>query len=127
MNYSNRRGFTLVEIMIVVIILGILLAIAVPNLARSRTISRAQAVVSNLNEIYTAKQNYMMENDLTNGDPVNNASDLSPRYLNDWPQGPVVGTYLANPVGQDPTFLGQNGDWYTQHCTGSTADSSCPL
>jgi Tfp pilus assembly protein PilE len=113
--------------MIVVLIIGLLLAIAVPNFVNARTLSRAQAVCSELNEIATAKNEFIMVRALKPGDPVNDAADLVPTYLNFWPTGPIPGTYAANAVGSDPTFNGQNAAWYTQHCTGTTADSSCSL
>jgi len=127
LTHFARRGYTLVEIMIVVIIFGILLAIAALNWNTSRSISRAQAVVSNLSEIYSAKETFMYNNALVPGNPVNNATDLTPNYLKEWPKGPVTGTYLANPIGSNPTFLGEPAPWFTQHCTGKTADSACPL
>ena len=64
---SLRRAFTLVEIMIVVLIIGILVAIAVPNFVRARESARARACVGNLSQIDSAKEQYAMDNKLAQG------------------------------------------------------------
>lgn len=61
---SRRRAFTLVEIMIVVLIIGILLAIAIPNFISARETSRAKSCVGNLKQIDSAKQQAIMDNKL---------------------------------------------------------------
>ena len=128
MNRIRRsKGFTLVEIMIVVLIIGILMAIAVPNFIKARTNSRVQTAISNLKQIESAKEQFAMENGLVSGGTVNDATDLVPKYMKAWPTGPITGTYASSAVGSNPTFIGNDADWYTTHCTGSTADSSCPF
>ncbi len=57
-----RRAFTLVEIMIVVLIIGILLAIAVPNFVKARETSRTNACIANLKQIQAAKEEWAMDN-----------------------------------------------------------------
>ncbi len=61
MKHNKRTGFTLVEIMIVVLIIGILLAIAVPNFIKARQNSRLQTIIGNLKQIETAKEQWAME------------------------------------------------------------------
>lgn len=58
---KKNKGFTLVEIMIVVLIIGILLAIAVPNFIKARESSRAKTCVANLRQIESAKEQWAME------------------------------------------------------------------
>ncbi len=59
---QKPAGFTLVEIMIVVLIIGILLAIAIPNFVKARETARAQSCVANLKQIDSATQQYAMVN-----------------------------------------------------------------
>lgn len=105
MKRNKRTGFTLVEIMIVVLIIGILLAIAVPNFIKARQNSRLQTIVANLKQIESAKEQWAMET----GQPstaVPVQADLTPVYMKNWPTGPIAGTYLPNAVNADPTFNG---------------------
>jgi prepilin-type N-terminal cleavage/methylation domain-containing protein len=59
---SSNKGFTLVEIMIVVAIIGLLAAIAIPNFVRARTQSQKNACINNLRQIDGAVQQWALEN-----------------------------------------------------------------
>jgi prepilin-type N-terminal cleavage/methylation domain-containing protein len=121
----KTRGFTLVEIMIVVLIIGILLAIAVPNFINARTQSRLTSTLGNLKQIDTAKQQYAMQNGLISGAAVTSAQ-LSPAFINTWPTGPLAGaTYLPQPVGTDPTMNGLSAVQLQAAC--GTGGSGCPF
>ncbi|MBU0713913.1 MAG: prepilin-type N-terminal cleavage/methylation domain-containing protein [Verrucomicrobia bacterium] len=61
-----KKGFTLVEIMIVVAIIGLLAAIAIPSFMRARLTSQQNACINNLRQIEAAKDQYALENGLTN-------------------------------------------------------------
>lgn len=71
MNKQLKQGFTLVEIMIVVAIIGILAAIAVPNFVRSRRTSQQNACIANLRQIEAAKEQCQIEGLALNVDNVN--------------------------------------------------------
>jgi prepilin-type N-terminal cleavage/methylation domain-containing protein len=74
---SRKAGFTLVEIMIVVAIIGLLAAIAIPNFVRARTTAQANACINNLRQIDGAKQQWALEQKVgATASPV--ASDIQP-------------------------------------------------
>lgn len=98
----RKKGFTLVEIMIVVLIIGILLAIAVPNFIKARETSRAKSCQSNLKQIDAAKEQWAMDNKMNTGD-VPGWGDLVPDYMKKQPECPSGGTYTIAGVGTDPT------------------------
>ncbi len=60
-NTSRKAGFTLVEIMIVVAIIGLLAAIAIPNFVRARNTSQQNACINNLRMIDGAVQQSLLE------------------------------------------------------------------
>ena len=101
-NTNRNRGFTLVEIMIVVLIIGILAAIAVPNFVKARESARRATCIGNLTQINSAKEQWAMDNKKANGDAVTNAN-IAPDYIKSYPVCPSGGTYTTAVVGTNPS------------------------
>ena len=101
---KSSKGFTLVEIMIVVAIIGILIAIAVPGFVKARTQSRTKACQENLTKIDGAKEQYALENNLAAGATAA-WSDLvgTTSYIKSTPKCPENGTYTIAVVGTAPS------------------------
>ncbi len=102
----GEKGFTLIEIMIVVLIIGILLAIAVPNFIKARETSRTKACVSNLKQIDAAKEQWAMDNKAAAGATIDGGlADLvgADNYIKATPECPAGGDYEVEAIGTDPT------------------------
>jgi prepilin-type N-terminal cleavage/methylation domain-containing protein len=94
---NRTQGFTLVEIMIVVAIIGLLAAIAIPNFVRARTTSQTNACVNNLRQIDGAVQQWALENKKQATDAVV-LGNLS-AYLGRGTAGAVINTDIKCPAG----------------------------
>jgi prepilin-type N-terminal cleavage/methylation domain-containing protein len=96
----NKKGFTLVEIMIVVAIIGVLAATAIPGYVRARETAMKNACIHNLGQIQGAIQVWAI-NTAADNDAVPSTGDLVPNYIKAWPKCGTA-TYSVPAVDEMP-------------------------
>lgn len=97
----KKGGFTLLEIMVVVALIGLLVTLAFPSYVRTRERTQNNACINNLREIDNSIDRWAIENSKISPDPVTMANVMN--YLKQTPVCPASGTYTITTVGSDPT------------------------
>jgi type II secretion system protein G len=83
---KNERGFTLIELLIVVAIIGIIAAIAIPNLLNAIDRSKQKRTMADMRSVGTSCEEYSIDNNFypvqtTQGDVTGIAANLTPTYI----------------------------------------------
>jgi type IV pilus assembly protein PilA len=84
---QNRRGFTLIELMIVIAIIAILAAVLIPNFVRARSMAQLAGCKSNLKNIATALEAYSVDH---NGHYPSALTQITPNYIRAVPDCPAA-------------------------------------
>ncbi|MFH0839944.1 MAG: prepilin-type N-terminal cleavage/methylation domain-containing protein [Candidatus Omnitrophota bacterium] len=101
---KNKAGYTLVELMIAVIIIGVLASIALPNYYKTRIGSRKGICMNNLRQIEAAVDRWVFENDIDEGYSVapGDEDEIYVYLKNDKPECPAHGVYTISAIGTYP-------------------------
>jgi prepilin-type N-terminal cleavage/methylation domain-containing protein len=102
MKMIGKSGFSLLEVMIVVTIIGFLAGLGIPSFMRARQTSQNTRCIDNLRLMSGAKDQWAVENYANNGDTCTEG-DVTPFFKRGFPKCPASGVYTVENVGTDPT------------------------
>ena len=106
---NRKSGFTLVEIMIVVAIIGLLAALAIPNFVKARTTAQTNACIANLKQVQGAIEQWALEtkqgpsSTVTLGDIAGASDKYIKQAVNTELKCPAGGTYAVTTVAVNPS------------------------
>jgi len=123
---KGNKGFTLAELMIVIVIIGILTAIAIPVYNISKAKAEASACQANLRMIDSAIQQYMFNNNITEGlgNDFSLDEDLKEYFSDGVPKCPSGGTYNVNKTAGYVTCDKENHNYRTNTITEPTSEGN---
>jgi prepilin-type N-terminal cleavage/methylation domain-containing protein len=96
---KGTSGFTFIELIIVITVIGLLVAIAVPSYIRIRNNSRLSVIYSNLRTIEHAKSEWALENHKTTGAPIPDVAMLNDYFRSGRIHDALNEIYVPNSVG----------------------------
>ena len=102
---KSRRAFTLIEILVVISIIAILIAIAMPNFMKARETAETKQCLDNLRTIDSAKEQWALENNASPSSTPPTLAQLvgSTSYIKTTPRCPMGGTYSVGTIPGAPT------------------------
>jgi general secretion pathway protein G len=117
---KSKRGFTLVEILIVVVILGILAAIVIPQFTNASTEAKLSSLKSDLQTVRSQIELYKIQHDDSAPTAANFTAQMTVQDANGF--GPYLQKVPTNPFsgGNSVTADGSGGDWKLETASGVT-------
>ena len=138
---DDEEGFTLIELMVVVLIIAILLAIAIPTFLGARSKAQDRAAQSNLRNALTAEKTYYVDNEAYTDNTSSNLTNIEPSLTYAGNAGPsVVNTvYVESATASDVYIAAKSASgkcfwlhdststgttYSTDNCGGTTSSSA---
>lgn len=97
--FKKQNGFTLVEIMVVVAIVGLLATLTICNIMAARDTGRIRVIQRNLTQIESAKTFWALDNNKNVGEPVADVSVVADYIRGGSVKAVVSEMYVPNPIG----------------------------